>query len=65
MYPSVQTFLFNNLQKDGWYAMLQSGVDHFRDFLGIPDTERYNSVLFGGKYYRMLLTIIILASVFA
>ncbi|XP_072026925.1 major facilitator superfamily domain-containing protein 10-like [Amphiura filiformis] len=46
--PSLLDYYAQHDKGDGWYSMLQSGVNHFREFLGIPDTERYNSVLFGG-----------------
>ncbi|XP_033633557.1 major facilitator superfamily domain-containing protein 10-like [Asterias rubens] len=34
--------------KGGLLPQLQSKIDGFRNLLGIPDTEKYNSVLFGG-----------------
>ncbi|XP_028391458.1 major facilitator superfamily domain-containing protein 10-like [Dendronephthya gigantea] len=35
-------------KEDGLYKFFLTNVNRFRDFLNIPNTERYNFVLFGG-----------------
>ncbi|KAL4232249.1 Major facilitator superfamily domain-containing protein 10 [Mactra antiquata] len=35
-------------KEDGLYASLKESVSSFRQFVGAPDTPRWNSVLFGG-----------------
>lgn len=35
--------------QDGLYKFFQKNVNGFRDMLRIPNMERYNFVLFGGK----------------
>ena len=37
--------------QNGLYDYVLRNVNSFRDFLRIPNTERYNFVLFGGKTY--------------
>ncbi|KAJ8026265.1 Major facilitator superfamily domain-containing protein 10 [Holothuria leucospilota] len=45
--PSLLDY-YSQHDRTGLYTLMQSSVDNFRDFLGIPDTEKYNAVLFGG-----------------
>jgi len=37
------------LVQDGLYGRLLNAVDGFRDFIGAPQTQKFNIVLFGGK----------------
>ncbi|XP_077992459.1 major facilitator superfamily domain-containing protein 10-like [Glandiceps talaboti] len=45
--PSLLDFYSKN-NNDTLYQMLVTQVNSFRDFIGIPNIEKYNSVLFGG-----------------
>ncbi|XP_070540246.1 major facilitator superfamily domain-containing protein 10-like [Ptychodera flava] len=45
--PSLLDYYGKN-SNDGLYQMLVSQVNSFRDFIGVPNIEKYNSVLFGG-----------------
>lgn len=45
--PSLLDYYSQN-DKTGLFLRMQSSVDSFRNLLGIPDTEKNNSVLFGG-----------------
>ncbi|XP_038071070.1 major facilitator superfamily domain-containing protein 10-like [Patiria miniata] len=48
--PLLPSLLDYYAQHDqgGLLPVLRSRIDSFRDLLGIPDTHKYNSVLFGG-----------------
>ncbi|XP_033102842.1 major facilitator superfamily domain-containing protein 10-like [Anneissia japonica] len=45
--PSLLDY-YGNADESGLYSSMVSACTAFRDLLGIPDTEKYNSVLFGG-----------------
>jgi hypothetical protein len=36
--------------QEGLYKTMKDSVTGFREFVGAPDTPRWNSVLFGGMY---------------
>lgn len=40
-----------HLSQSGLYSYILNVVDNFRVFIGAPDTERFNLVLFGGTHY--------------
>ena len=44
--PLSDFFLF---LQHGLYAFMKNSVSSFRDFVGAPDTPKWNSVLFGGN----------------
>ena len=39
--------------QDALYSALKVSVHRFQDRIGAPDTPRWNSVLFGGKFIHM------------
>ncbi|KAK6177910.1 hypothetical protein SNE40_012779 [Patella caerulea] len=45
--PSILDYYGSN-DKVGLYTYLKTSVSNFREFVGAPDTPRWNSVLFGG-----------------
>ncbi|ESO96999.1 hypothetical protein LOTGIDRAFT_115354 [Lottia gigantea] len=45
--PSILDYYGNN-DKQGLYTYIKTSVSNFREFVGAPDTPRWNSVLFGG-----------------
>lgn len=47
LFPTLLDY-YGQHDQSGLYSSLQQGVDQFREVLRIPDTEKYNSVLFGG-----------------
>ncbi len=47
--------------QSGLYQYLLKSIDGFRLYIGAPDTERFNLVLFGGMYIR---TYVLSATVF-
>ncbi|XP_041477167.1 major facilitator superfamily domain-containing protein 10-like [Lytechinus variegatus] len=47
LFPTLLDY-YGQHDESGLYASLQHSVDQFREVLRIPDTKKYNSVLFGG-----------------
>ncbi|KAJ7385543.1 Major facilitator super domain-containing protein 10 [Desmophyllum pertusum] len=47
LFPSLLEFYASN-KKDWLYYSIMQQVNTFREFLGMPDNERFNVVLFGG-----------------
>lgn len=45
--PSLLDY-YGEHDKDGLYKIMKDSVTGFREFVGAPDTARWNSVLFGG-----------------
>jgi len=48
LFPSLLEFYDNNKQ-DRLYHSIMEQVNKFRTLLGMPDNERFNVVLFGGR----------------
>eukprot|EP00057_Strongylocentrotus_purpuratus_P010197 XP_011664671.1 PREDICTED: major facilitator superfamily domain-containing protein 10 [Strongylocentrotus purpuratus] len=47
LFPTLLDY-YGRHDESGLYASLHHSVDQFREVLQIPDTKKYNSVLFGG-----------------
>ncbi|XP_065920983.1 major facilitator superfamily domain-containing protein 10-like [Dysidea avara] len=46
--PSILEYYGRSDGQDGLYGRLLAAVDGFRDFIGAPQTQKFNIVLFGG-----------------
>lgn len=50
LWYDITDALFTSLQDSLYHAIMQR-VNTFRELLGMPDVERFNVVLFGGKQH--------------